>query len=338
MIARLAKFSAILLVAGCAADFDADHLRRDARATSPYELRLAEGYLALAEAERAESDYRDAATFADRAAQAFNGAPPEPELLDARDLPAGLLEPAAARREAITRFRADGAEVLSATHLADAQVAFDCWLQEAEEGHQQTDVAECLARLEAALEVLAAQGPTAIFVLLEPDGPEIKPTSIEVRTEAGAAVLDQPGQAAKVDAASAPESLGALMPSQVEALFGAALLATPSPPERFVLYFVPGGSELTPESAALLPKALAAVTRRVAPRIDVVGHTDRVGSDQTNTRLARARADAVAELLIEAGASRQSIAAASFGERDNAVPTADGVAEPGNRRVEVLVR
>jgi OmpA-OmpF porin, OOP family len=72
--------------------------------------------------------------------------------------------------------------------------------------------------------------------------------------------------------------------------------------------------------------------------IVVVGHTDAVGSDQYNDALARKRADAVSALLVARGVAASDIVAIGRGKRDLLVPTPSGIAEPRNRRVEVVVR
>lgn len=327
-----------LMLASCASDFDEATIRSSVKTEAAFDLRLAENYLALAKTELAEDDYRDAAIFAERAALAFNGTPTALEAVDARDLPDAVAVAAVAARAEISRLKAAGSEVLAADAAADAQTAYECWLQEAEEGHQKSDIDACLAQLEAALTILRANSQAAIFVLLPDDGPDEKPTAIEIRANGGSTVLDAPGQGVRVNKGSAPALIGALAPRQVNALFGDALAVTPARPKRYVLYFLAGSRELTPESAALLPEVLDAAAARISPRVDVVGHTDRVGSDATNTRLARGRADAVVALLVDAGLPAGSVRGASFGERDNAVRTADGIAEPRNRRVELLVR
>ena len=70
----------------------------------------------------------------------------------------------------------------------------------------------------------------------------------------------------------------------------------------------------------------------------VIGHTDRVGSVQSNDALSLQRARAVRESIIADGFDPNRITAAGRGERDPAVPTDDEVAEPRNRRTEVIVR
>lgn len=120
--------------------------------------------------------------------------------------------------------------------------------------------------------------------------------------------------------------------------FTKALEAQPLPPKRFVLYFVEGGDTLTAESQAQVNAVLDEIKARPAPDLIVVGHTDRVGSVAANDQLAAKRAGAVRELLIKRGIEADDIQASGRGEREPLVPTADEVAEPRNRRVEIVVR
>ena len=61
-------------------------------------------------------------------------------------------------------------------------------------------------------------------------------------------------------------------------------------------------------------------------------------SDPFNDALAQQRAEAVRAELIRRGVAPESIQASGRGKRDLLIPTADGIAEPRNRRVEILVR
>ena len=77
--------------------------------------------------------------------------------------------------------------------------------------------------------------------------------------------------------------------------------------------------------------------RKVADVL-VVGHTDTVGSDQFNDALALKRAEAIRRALIERGVAPADVVAVGRGKRELLVQTPDGVAEPRNRRVEIVVR
>jgi len=106
----------------------------------------------------------------------------------------------------------------------------------------------------------------------------------------------------------------------------------------FTLYFVEQTDGLTEESRLLLESVIADIARHPVPDIVVVGHTDLLGSDAVNDALARKRAETVQALLAQRGVAPDNMVAIGRGKREPAVPTADGVAEPRNRRVEIVVR
>lgn len=119
----------------------------------------------------------------------------------------------------------------------------------------------------------------------------------------------------------------------------ASLIAIqPAEPLRSIVNFLPGTTELTPESAATLAQAIDNAKKRAGGEIIVVGHTDTVGEPAGNDALSVKRAQAVRDLLIERGFNRDLIEAVGRGQRELLVPTGLGVDEPRNRRVEVIVR
>ncbi|MEH6516813.1 MAG: OmpA family protein [Halioglobus sp.] len=125
----------------------------------------------------------------------------------------------------------------------------------------------------------------------------------------------------------------------VASRYGTLLDATPPEPKSFTVNFMPASSEvLTEESVQIVAKMQAFLAERPAPEITVIGHTDRVGSDEDNDQLSNARAQTVRRLIEEAGVSAVNIDAAGRGEREPLVQTADKVSEPRNRRVEINIR
>ena len=72
-------------------------------------------------------------------------------------------------------------------------------------------------------------------------------------------------------------------------------------------------------------------------RITATGHTDASGSADYNLELSQRRAEAVASELIRHGVPATDIVTIGRGEEDLLVPTADGVREPRNRRVEIVI-
>lgn len=148
-------------------------------------------------------------------------------------------------------------------------------------------------------------------------------------------VLDQPYAADRVGRESGPVRLSE---REVRSTFGATLAAIPPRPVSFLLYFIRGSDELTEESRGELARMLAELRLRPAPDVLVIGHTDRVGKDADNDRLSLQRAERVRQSLVAQGIAAERIRASGRGERELVTPTADGVDEPRNRRVEINVR
>ena len=99
------------------------------------------------------------------------------------------------------------------------------------------------------------------------------------------------------------------------------------------------------DSAVVPPSAnetLQFISANMAPcgwsGLNVVGHTDRSGSDAYNEALANRRAAAVAAALAGVGVSGGMVATGGRGESEPRVPTADGVREAQNRRAEISAR
>jgi outer membrane protein OmpA-like peptidoglycan-associated protein len=196
-----------------------------------------------------------------------------------------------------------------------------------------TRLARCLAALLAIALAGGCATRASVVLLPEADG---KPTAVTVRQGDSQVVLDKPYAAADVKA----QGVSAFESNQqdVQARFGPALAAQPARADTFVLYFVENKDEFTEESKQLVGKVIAEVAKRPVPDVLVVGHTDAVGNDQVNDALGLRRAETVRAGLIAAGVPADDVKAISRGKRALAVPTPDGVAEPRNRRVEIIVR
>jgi outer membrane protein OmpA-like peptidoglycan-associated protein len=182
--------------------------------------------------------------------------------------------------------------------------------------------------------LLAACAPSATIVLLpEKDG---RKTAVTVKQGDQEVLLDEPYAAAR-QSASGPTAFRS-NPQEVQALAGAALAAQPSRATTFTLHFIEGKDEFTDESKLLVDGVFSEIAKRPVPDIVVVGHTDLTGTDPFNDALAQKRAELVKAELIRRGVAAENIQAISRGMRDPVIPTAMGVAEARNRRVEIVVR
>jgi OmpA-OmpF porin, OOP family len=117
----------------------------------------------------------------------------------------------------------------------------------------------------------------------------------------------------------------------------AAAPAAPPPPARvFLIFFDWDRAEITPAGTDIVRQAAAAYRAGGSVRIQVTGYTDLSGSAGYNQRLSLRRANNIANALARSGVARADMAVSGRGENDPRVPTAQGVREPQNRRVEIL--
>jgi outer membrane protein OmpA-like peptidoglycan-associated protein len=175
-------------------------------------------------------------------------------------------------------------------------------------------------------------------VVLLPDAESGTTGHATVSSGSGTVELTEARQSTTISTGEAPTPVVLMSEADVRRLFGAALAALPPAPTRFTLFYKFDSDELTDESSALVPKILQAVKERPFPDVIVIGHTDTIGTPTSNYALGMRRAVAVRSLLVEAGLDSSFVEVTSHGESDLFVPTADNVAEPRNRRVEITVR
>ena len=163
--------------------------------------------------------------------------------------------------------------------------------------------------------------------------------SIVVTNAGGSQQLTQANTVVAVDRAdAAPARPVAMDAGEIQRLFGRTLALIPTPEVRFSLYFNIGGTALTAESLAILPKILDACKERQSTDVSIIGHTDTTGNSDSNYRLGLARAEQTRKMIEDLGVDSSYIFTESHGASDLLVPTKDNVSEPRNRRVEVVVR
>jgi len=182
--------------------------------------------------------------------------------------------------------------------------------------------------------VAACAAPKEQVVLLP--NPAGLATAVTVSQGERQVVLSEPYAAARLRRGG-PEAF-ASNAADVKARYGAALAAQPLLPKQFTLFFVDGKDELTDESKLIVDGVFAEIAKRPVPDVIVIGHTDTVGNDAANDLLSRQRADVVRAGFVARGLATDKVLTVGRGKREPAVATGDGVAEPRNRRVEILVR
>jgi iron complex outermembrane receptor protein len=112
--------------------------------------------------------------------------------------------------------------------------------------------------------------------------------------------------------------------------------AVAAAPKSYLVFFDFNMSDLTAQATRIVDQAASNAGPAKVTRLTVTGHTDTVGSDAYNMRLSRRRAESVAARLEKDGIPASEIEVVAKGKRDLLVPTADGVKEPQNRRVQIV--
>jgi OmpA-OmpF porin, OOP family len=113
----------------------------------------------------------------------------------------------------------------------------------------------------------------------------------------------------------------------------------PPPPVRnFLVFFDFDKSTLTPRAIDIVREAARVAKAGQNAKVTCTGHTDTVGPARYNMALSLRRASAVKDALVREGVAAGSIAVVGRGEESLLVPTKEGVREPQNRRVEIVVQ
>lgn len=112
------------------------------------------------------------------------------------------------------------------------------------------------------------------------------------------------------------------------------------PPRLFTLdnvFFDTGKATLRPESVKELTELQEYLELKPEIRVEIAGHTDNVGSDESNLTLSQNRAESVKRWLVSKGIKSSRIVAKGYGETK---PRASNETDEGrqkNRRTEVKI-
>ncbi len=120
-----------------------------------------------------------------------------------------------------------------------------------------------------------------------------------------------------------------------------ARAATPPPPppvpQKFIVFFDWDKSNLRMDAAKIVSDAAAYAKTNGKARIATTGHADTSGTNAYNLALSERRASIVRAELIRLGIPANEIAVMFKGESEPLVSSGDGVREPQNRRVEIVI-
>ena len=132
---------------------------------------------------------------------------------------------------------------------------------------------------------------------------------------------------------------------QLQMKFGAPTMAVAAPPPAaapqapsFIVFFDWDRSNLSEQALNTIKQAAGAYKTKGSARVTATGHTDKSGPDSYNMALSLRRANTVKDALVREGVPATAISVIGKGESQPLVQTADGVREPQNRRVEIVIQ
>jgi OOP family OmpA-OmpF porin len=109
-------------------------------------------------------------------------------------------------------------------------------------------------------------------------------------------------------------------------------------PPSFMVFFDWDRSDLSVQALATIKQAADAYRTKGNARVTATGHTDTSGPDDYNIALSLRRANTVKDALVRSGVPATAISVIGRGKAQPLVQTGDGVREPQNRRVEIVVQ
>ncbi|RZV32970.1 MAG: OmpA family protein [Sphingomonadaceae bacterium] len=117
------------------------------------------------------------------------------------------------------------------------------------------------------------------------------------------------------------------------------VVAPPPPPPcntgPYIVFFEWDKSDITADAANILNNAVTAYANCGTASVMLAGHADRSGPQTYNVGLSERRNRSVRAYLAGRGIPEARMSSEAFGESRPRVPTADGVRELQNRRVEI---
>ena len=117
-------------------------------------------------------------------------------------------------------------------------------------------------------------------------------------------------------------------------LLAAGASAQVAPPDAMV-FFDWGKVEIQRDYAAALDRLAARAAADADAVLILDGYSDRSGPSLANRDSSSRRVAAVRDHLMNSGVPAERITVKAWGEERPLIPTADGVREPQNRRVDV---
>ncbi|GHJ45593.1 hypothetical protein Cs7R123_29350 [Catellatospora sp. TT07R-123] len=167
--------------------------------------------------------------------------------------------------------------------------------------------------------------------VLQAVGKNSTDASVELREGALTLTGTIKTQAAKDAIADAAVASGATVIDQMKVEVQQALISLPP------VTFLDNRTVLTAAGQAALVRAAQILTENPEVKVRIEGHTDTIGTAESNLALSRARAKTVVDFLVAHGVSADRLTSVGYGESRLKVPDTTETNRAINRRVEFIV-
>ncbi|MAC41241.1 MAG: hypothetical protein CMJ05_05570 [Pelagibacterales bacterium] len=301
-------FLVILLSNGCAYH-SIEKLRSTPNNNNQFSQALSDAYLEFALYEMNEMhDEIDSSYFAEKGYKARIGQEVLPELINNWNIDIVFLDEVNnKRKELISTLNSNRAKdfpILSAR----TQLGFDCWLEQLEESWQKDHIKKCYDMMNTGLETLSQSNINHNRDIVEKT--IIKKKNIKkVITEK----------------------------EEIKEIKEIKNIVNVDDKLKFEIYFAHNMYKLNNDIKYSIKKIYDNYIGTNNFTIEVIGHTDRSGSEQYNITLSKLRANSVKKYLKSLGIMEERISTFYFGEKKPKIITKDGIKEKINRRVEIFV-
>ncbi len=359
------------LLAGCLR-FSLETLQKTTPAGTPFQKALTREYQRLSEKEAALYDWVEAEHFARKGLRAAGGEAVAPDDPENRSIADTMLSSVMEARRQLISIVTDAVKEKHPQESAQAQAAYECWIEELEEEWQIEHITACRDDFFALINLL----------------------SLETEEEKSAAKADERGNAAQKEKASKPASevqpkksetpkapVPALKPEEktqkpanhtVEEVkkTSALPIITQTPEEKkepaiqddsakkarkarhpaqekpaasksdsqvsYEVYFDVNSTEIT-EAAHNIIDQIVRAYKDTDNKVILNGYTDHAGNPRYNLTLSKLRAIAVKRELERQGFPPERLSLFAFGEQDVKEENGNGKEKKQSRRVHIII-
>ena len=184
--------------------------------------------------------------------------------------------------------------------------------------------------------VFLACAPKTTVVLLDSGK---RQNAIIVANEKGQTMLDKVGSYVSLrNKTELVSNVQMMSNAELNKKFSKVLASEPLKPITYIVYFKPNSTDLTEASKSIFKEALKSIELRSPCMVDIIGHTDTVGSNLLNTKVSLKRAKSIELLVQKSKIKVLSLVAKGYGEEDLLVHTKNNKAEAQNRNVEIFIK